>query len=510
MVFLPLAGGLALIFVGDSDEAGRRRVRLLSMAVSLAAFFVSAAVYVSFRENFAGMQFIERAEWIPRFGISYHVGLDGISLPLILLTTFLMPIAILFSWKDVEKRVRLYHMAFLFLETGMLGVFVALDFFLFYVFWEGMLIPMYMIIGVWGGANRIYAAIKFFLYTMAGSVLMLVAIMWLYFAAGLETFDILAYMEQPVQPWLQGWLFAAFALSFAIKVPVFPFHTWLPDAHVEAPTAGSVILAGVLLKMGTYGLMRLAMPLFPTAAREFAVFIMVLAVIGIIYGALVAMVQDDVKKLVAYSSVSHLGFVVLGLFSFNLLGASGSVLQMVNHGVSTGALFLLVGMIYSRRHTRMIADFGGIARVMPVFSVFFVIAALSSIGLPGLNGFVGEFTILAGVFNRSPAFAVAAASGVVLAAVYMLWMLQRVLFNGEPSGPNLGLRDLGAREWCVLIPMVALMFGLGLYPKPILSKIEPSARAWLQQVNRRVISVEAAPKIRALDLAARPRGEGRP
>ena len=495
MIFLPLAGGLALVFVNDASEEGRRRVRLISMAFVLAAFAISAWIYAGFREN-AEMQFTEKAAWIPQFGISYHVGLDGISLPLVLLTTFLTPIAVLFSWQDVDRRVRLYYMSILFLETGMLGVFVALDFFLFYVFWEGMLIPMYLIIGVWGGARRIYAAVKFFLYTMAGSVLMLVAILWLYFATGAKTFDILTHLSDPVDHALQGWLFAAFALSFAIKVPVFPFHTWLPDAHVEAPTAGSVILAGVLLKMGTYGLMRLAMPLFPEAAREFAPAIMVLAVIGIVYGALVAMVQDDMKKLVAYSSVSHLGFVVLGLFSFTLLGATGSVIQMVNHGVSTGALFLIVGMIYSRRHTRMIADFGGIARVMPVFSVFFVIAALSSIGLPGLNGFVGEFTILAGAFAPHPVFTIVAASGVVLAAVYMLWMLQRVLFNGNPSAANLGLRDLSARECCVLVPLVALMFGLGLYPRPILKTIEPSAQKWLRQVNRRVLSVKApAPRL---------------
>ncbi|MEE9241264.1 MAG: NADH-quinone oxidoreductase subunit M [bacterium] len=494
MVFLPLVGGLVLMFVRDSDEAGRQRVRAASLAISLLTFLISAAMYFGFRADYAEMQFLERAQWIPRFGISYHVGLDGISLPLILLTTFLTPITILFSWKDIGDRVRLYHMAVLFLETGMLGVFVALDFFLFYIFWEGMLIPMYLIIGVWGGPQRIYAAVKFFLYTMAGSVLMLVAILWLYFEAGTGTFDILAHLDRPIDPSLQGWLFAAFALSFAIKVPLFPFHTWLPDAHVEAPTAGSVILAGVLLKMGTYGLMRLAMPLFPTAARDFSTFIMVLAVIGIIYGALVAMVQQDVKKLVAYSSVSHLGFVVLGLFSFNLLGATGGVLQMVNHGITTGALFLIVGMIYSRRHTRLIEDFGGIARVMPVFSIFFVITTLGSIGLPGLNGFVGEFTILAGVFSRSIPFAAAAAAGVVLAAIYMLWMLQRVLFNGDPSPVNRGLLDLDTRERVVLLPLVVLMFWLGIYPNPILSKIEPSAQAWLRQVNRRVLRVESPRK----------------
>jgi NADH-quinone oxidoreductase subunit M len=501
MVFLPLVGGLFLFAVRDSDEMGRERVRMASLVFSILTFLISVVIYVGFRSDFAEMQFVERAGWIPRFGITYHVGLDGISLPLIMLTTFLTPLTILFSWRDISERVRLYHMALLLLETGMLGVFVALDFFLFYVFWEGMLIPMYLIIGIWGGTRRIYAAVKFFLYTMAGSVLMLVAILWLYYADGARTFDILAHLNRPVDPSLQGWLFAAFALSFAIKVPIFPFHTWLPDAHVEAPTAGSVILAGVLLKMGTYGLMRLAMPLFPTAARDFATFIMVLAVIGIIYGALVAMVQQDVKKLVAYSSVSHLGFVVLGLFSFNLLGATGGVLQMVNHGISTGALFLIVGMIYSRRHTRRIEDFGGIARVMPAFAVFFVITALGSIGLPGLNGFIGEFTILAGAFSRNIYFGVAATTGVILAAVYMLWMLQRVLFNGEPSSINQKLKDLSVREWAVLVPLVVLMFWLGLYPKPLLNKIEPSAQAWLNQVNRRVLRVESPEKRPAPQMA---------
>ena len=494
ILFLPMLGGLLLLFAREGARKGSGGVRAFALAVSLATFALSVVMYVGFRPGFAGMQFVEQAEWIPRFGIAYKVGVDGISLLLVMLTTILTPIAILFSFDDVRKKTRLYYMSLLFLETGMLGVFFALDFFLFYVFWEGMLIPMYLIIGVWGGDRRIYAAVKFFLYTMAGSVLMLVAIIWLYFTSGVGTFDILAHFREPVDTALQPWLFAAFAISFAIKVPIFPFHTWLPDAHVEAPTAGSVILAGVLLKMGTYGFMRLAMPLFPTAAREFAFLIICLALVGIIYGALMAMVQTDVKKLVAYSSVSHLGFVMLGLFSFNLLGASGSVLQMVNHGISSGALFLIVGFIYSRRHTRLIEEFGGLIRVMPVFSTFFIITALSSIGLPGLNGFVGEFTILLGAFERNVWFAVFAALGVVLSAVYMLWMLQRVLFGEVSVRANLGLADMNRREWLVMLPMVALMFWIGLYPKPLFNRIEPSAKAWLSQVNRRVLRVEAAPE----------------
>ena len=503
ILFLPMLGGLLLLFAREDARKGSGSVRAFALAASLATFALSAVMYLGFRADYAGMQFVEEASWIPRFGIAYKVGVDGISLLLVMLTTILTPVAILFSFEDVRKKTRLYYMSLLFLETGMLGVFFALDFFLFYVFWEGMLIPMYLIIGVWGGSRRIYAAVKFFLYTMAGSVLMLVAIIWLYFASGVGTFDILAHFREPVDVALQPWLFAAFAISFAIKVPIFPFHTWLPDAHVEAPTAGSVILAGVLLKMGTYGFMRLAMPLFPTAAREFAFLIICLALVGIIYGALMAMVQTDVKKLVAYSSVSHLGFVMLGLFSFNLLGASGSVIQMVNHGISSGALFLIVGFIYSRRHTREIEEFGGLLRVMPVFSTFFIITALSSIGLPGLNGFVGEFTILLGAFERNAWFAVFAATGVVLSAVYMLWMLQRVLFGEVNVRANLGLADMNRREWLVMLPMVALMFWIGLYPKPLFERVEPSAKVWLSQVNRRVLRVEKAPerKLRKSALA---------
>jgi NADH-quinone oxidoreductase subunit M len=379
--------------------------------------------------------------------------------------------------------------AMLILETGMLGVFISLDMFLFYVFWELMLIPMYLLIGVWGGPRRIYAAVKFFIYTMAGSVLMLLAIIALYFmnyrATGEYTFDLLTLYNLDIPMGTQFWLFLAFFFAFAIKVPMFPFHTWLPDAHVEAPTAGSVILAGVLLKMGTYGFVRFSLPLFPYASHQFVPIIAWLAIAGIIYGALVAMVQTDLKKLVAYSSVSHLGFVMLGIFVFNLQGMEGGILQMINHGLSTGALFLMVGMIYERRHTRMIADFGGLTKRMPVFAVFFMIATLSSIGLPGMNGFVGEFLILVGTFKANVLYAVLATTGVILSACYMLWMFQRVMFNKLSNPENQKLKDLNKREWAILLPIVILIFWIGIYPKPLISRLDVSVNHLLTQVDEK-------------------------
>ena len=416
MVFSPLIGAFLILFFRDDNEKHYKRIFLISIISSLVSFLFSLIIFVNFQAS-AEMQFVENIKWIESLGVSYRVGLDGISFPLILLTTFLTPIVLLFSLDDIKKRIRLYYFSMLLLETAMLGVFVSLDFFLFYVFWEAMLIPMYFIIGIWGGKKRIYSAMKFFIYTMAGSVLMLVAILWLYFSTGAGTFNILVFLNSPIDPFLQTWLFVAFALAFAIKVPMFPFHTWLPDAHVEAPTAGSVILAGVLLKMGTYGFIRLAIPLFPEAAIQFSPIFIFLSLVGIIYGALMAMIQRDAKKLVAYSSISHLGFVMFGLFSFNLLALGGSVLQMVNHGICSGLLFLTVGMLYRRRHTRLIDDFGGIAKVMPVFSVFFVITVFSSIGLPGLNGFVGEFAILSGSFRCQFIPTIIATCGVVLSSV---------------------------------------------------------------------------------------------
>jgi len=432
---------------------------------------------------------VERHRWLPEFGVQYLLGVDGVSLFLVLLTTLLTVLVALAAFGDVHKRVREYMILMLVLETGMLGTLLALDLILFYVFWEVMLVPMYLLIGVWGGPRRIYAAIKFALYTMFGSLLMLVAILYLAGlhrqATGAFSFDLLKLYDLSIEPSTQLWLFAAFALAFAIKVPMFPLHTWLPDAHVEAPTGGSVILAGVLLKMGTYGFLRFAWPLFPTAAAEAAPYIMAIAVIGILYGALVALVQPDLKKLVAYSSVSHLGFVMLGIAAMNVEGVSGAVFQMLNHGLSTGALFLAVGAIYERRHTRQIADFGGLWKIVPVYSVFFLIAMLSSVGLPGLNGFVGEFLCLLGAFGRDPRFVAPAVLGVVLGALYLTWMYQRVIFGPVTHEENRALADLSPREIAVFAPILALVFFMGVYPKPLLARMEPSVAAIVAHVEKR-------------------------
>ncbi len=476
VLFLPFAGSLVLFALRDNGRPAV--VKTVGFAFSAATFLLSLLLYARFDAANTGYQFVTSIPWIPSLSVSFSVGLDGISLLLVLLTTFLTPIALLSSWNAVEKKVRQYTMMILLLETGMLGVFCAVDMFLFYVFWEAMLIPMYFIIGIWGGERRVYAAIKFFLYTMFGSLLMLVAIIALGIYAstlpgGHFTTDLslLNAIGPQIPMTIQLWMFLAFALSFAIKVPLFPFHTWLPDAHVEAPTAGSVILAGVLLKMGTYGLVRFCVPLFPAAATLCAPYISALAVIGIVYGALVSMVQTDMKKLVAYSSVSHLGFVVLGIFAFTEAGLQGSILQMVNHGLSTGGLFLLVGMIYERRHTREIREFGGLAKVVPVLSVVLMIVTLSSIGLPGLNGFVGEFLILLGSFNSAvlnPWFAIIGATGVIFAAVYLLWMYQRVIFGSVKNEANRGLRDMSARELALMIPVLVFIVWIGVYPDTFL------------------------------------------
>ena len=484
LTFMPLAGMLILLFVPRHKE---ELIRRFTLALTLVVFICSLPLLIHFDGGNAGFQFEEQSAWIPSAGIGYHLGVDGISLLMVLLTTFLTPLVILSSWTSVTKRVKEYMMMFLLLETAMLGVFLSLDMVLFYLFWEGMLIPMYFIIGVWGGQRRLYAAIKFFLFTMFGGVLMLVAILALYFMngtqTGIYTFDYLELSKMLLASKAQVWLFFAFSLAFAIKVPMFPFHTWLPDAHVEAPTGGSVILAGILLKMGTYGFLRFCIPFFPTASQEYAWVILLLAVIGIIYGALVSWVQPDLKKLVAFSSVSHLGFVMLGIFAFTLQSVQGGLIQMVNHGLSTGALFLLVGMIYERRHTRLIADFGGLARQMPVFVTLFLIVTLSSIGLPGLNGFVGEFLVLIGAFQVHKLYAILAATGVILSAVYMLTMFQRVNFGPLEKEENRTLRDLNSREIVTLVPIILVCFWIGLYPAFFLGKSEAAAEKLLREAR---------------------------
>jgi len=485
VTFLPLLGAIMLLFInGEKQE----RIKRVALAIAVIDFIISLPLFILFKSDTSDFQFVQNVPWIKEFGISYHVGIDGISLFLFLLTSFLSLICILASW-SIKDRIKEYMIAMLILQTGMLGVFISLDLFLFYMFWELMLIPMYLIIGVWGGPRRIYATIKFFVYTMAGSVLMLIAIIFLYFmhfnATGEYTFDLLKIYNLDIPLGAQFWLFLAFFFAFAIKVPMFPFHTWLPDAHVEAPTAGSVILAGVLLKMGTYGFVRFSLPLFPYASHQFIPLITWLAVAGIIYGALVAMVQEDLKKLVAYSSVSHLGFVILGIFVFNIQGMEGGILQMINHGLSTGALFLIVGMLYERRHTRLIADYGGVTKKMPILAIFFMAMTLSSIGLPGLNGFVGEFLVLLGTFKSNVLIAVIATTGVILSACYMLWMFQRVMFNKITNPENSKLKDINRRELALLLPITILIFWIGIYPKPILSRMDASVNHLLTQVDEK-------------------------
>jgi NADH-quinone oxidoreductase subunit M len=489
IVFLPLAGALLLLLIENRDGRRDALVRWTALGVSLLVFAATLLLWSRFDPTRADFQFIERHPWIPAFGVQYYVGVDGISLFLLVLTAFLTPLALVSSWESVNHKVKEFAAFMLALESAMLGVFVSLDLFLFYIFWDAMLVPMYFLIGIWGYDRRIYAAVKFILYTAAGSVLMLLAIIglaWMHnsITGGGYSFDLLKLYDLRLPPQVEFWFFLAFTLAFAIKVPLFPFHTWLPDAHVEAPTAGSVILAGVLLKMGTYGLLRFAFPLFPTAAAFFAPWLAALAIVGIIYGALVAMVQPDMKKLVAYSSVSHLGFVVLGLCALNLQGVQGSVYQMLNHGVSTGGLFLIVGMLSDRRHTRQIAAFGGLKAVMPRLVAAFMLITLASIGLPGTNGFVGEFLILLGVFRWDPRLAAFAATGVILSAVYMLWMFQRVNYGPIVHEENRALPDLTRRERWVIVPAVAMAIFMGVFPGVFLKPMQPSVERFLQRMSR--------------------------
>src|SRR5665213_385474 len=496
VLFTPLVGALVLLFV-PRDNATMHRVignlfGILGLIVSLPLLW-----RFSLDPSAPRYQFPETADWIPSIGAHYSLGIDGISLLLVILTTLLGAISILSSWSAIKMRTKEYYILFLLLQVGMLGVFMSLDFFLFYMFWEVMLVPMYFLIGVWGSDRRLYAAIKFFLYTLIGSVIMLLGILALYFKAGGATFDMptLLASASKFDTHTQVLLFWAFFFAFAIKVPMFPFHTWLPDAHTEAPTAGSVILAGVLLKMGTYGFIRFSLPLLPqdaAARHKIVTIMMVLSIIGIIYGALVCMMQKDMKKLVAYSSVSHLAFCTLGIFALTPHGLSGSVIQQLNHGISTGALFLLIGVLYVRRHTRLISEFGGLSTPMPNFAAIYMIASLSSLGLPLLNGFIGEFTILRGTYEVSIRYTAWASIGIVLGAAYLLWLYQRVMFGPVTNPSNEHMADLNAREYATLLPLVFLMFWIGIYPKPLFRFLDRPVQEIVTQVNPGYYGAERA------------------
>jgi NADH-quinone oxidoreductase subunit M len=483
LIFLPLIGALFILM--QSEE---RAIWNSAFIFSLLPLVVSFYVLYEFNPQLADYQFVEQYDWIPAFGITYHLGVDGISLFLVLLTTILISLSLLYSGGgDIEERPREFCFFMLVLETGLLGALLSVDLFLFYMFWEVMLIPMYFLIGIWGHGRRIYAAIKFVLFTMVGSLLMLIAILYLVYQGHVHfnrvSFDLPLLYQVPLTPTQGRWLFAAFALAFAIKVPMWPVHTWLPDAHTNAPTAGSVILAGVMLKMGTYGFLRFAIPLFPTVAEEAIPLFMALAIVGIIYGALVAMMQPDLKRLVAYSSVSHLGFVMLGIFALNPEGVDGAIYQMLNHGISTGGLFLLIGMLYMRRHTREISEFGGLWKRVPVYAAIFMVVMLSSIGLPAINGFVGEFLIMLGAFLRIKLAAAFAVVGVILGALYLLWTYERVMFGPITHAVNETISDLNSREIAVMVPVLALMFLLGLFPRPLINRIQPSVTAMLARAN---------------------------
>ncbi len=484
ILLAPLAGAILVLLVPRRREAAIRWIATLSGA---AGFAVSLPLWFRYEPQGEAWQFVERAEWIPSIGAAWFLGVDGLSAMLVLLTTLMGAIAILASWGTIGERVKEYYVLLLVLQTAMIGAFVSLDALLFFVFWEVMLVPMYFLIAIWGGGRRLYSAIKFFLYTLAGSVVMLLGILALYFAAHAETgiysFDITRFQALDLPADLQVWIFVALFCGFAVKVPMFPLHTWLPDAHTDAPTAGSVILAAVMLKMGTYGFLRFSLPMLPDASRYFVPYMAALAIVGIIYGALVALAQSDWKRLIAYSSVSHMGMAMLGMFALTPVGITGSIVHQLNHGISTGALFLLVGIVYERRHTRDISAYGGLSAVMPVFAAVFLLMTLSSIGLPALNGFIGELLVLQGVFVVSPTWAACAATGVVLGAAYMLWLYQRTMFGALDNPANRSLRDLSVREAATLVPLVALAVWIGLYPAPLLRKLDSSVGRIVLRVN---------------------------
>jgi NADH-quinone oxidoreductase subunit M len=484
ILFEPLVGALLLLLVNKRNE---NAIRWIANIFALAGFVIAIPLWWIYNPADPAFQLVERAPWIPSIGAEYFLGVDGFSTLLILLTTMMGCIAVLSSWTAITERVKEYYIFLLVLQTGMLGAFMALDFLLFFLFWEVMLVPMYFLIGIWGSANRLYSAIKFFLYTLVGSVVMLLGILALYFyhhsVTGVFTFDVTQFHQLNVPFNLQWWIFLAFFLGFAIKVPMFPFHTWLPDAHTDAPTAGSVILAAVLLKMGTYGFLRFSLPILPDASRYFVPMIVVLSIIGIVYGALVALAQKDWKRLVAYSSVSHMAMVMLGMFALNPVGITGSIVQQLNHGISTGALFLIVGIVYERRHTREISEYGGLSKVMPVYAAIFLLMTMSSIGLPTLNGFIGEFLILQGVFIANKIWAAFAASGVVLGAAYMLYLYQRTMFGKVENPKNERLSDLSHREFATFAPLIVLAVWIGLYPKPFLDRLLTSVQHVVVRVN---------------------------
>jgi len=484
ILFTPLAGALLLLFINKKNES---TIRLVANVVSFIGFVISVPLWFWYDPQNPEFQFVERMQWIPSIGAEYFLGIDGFATLLILLTTMMGFIAVLSSWNAIHERVKEYYIFLLMLQTGMLGAFMALDFLLFFLFWEVMLVPMYFLIGIWGSSNRLYSAIKFFLYTLVGSVVMLLGILALYFynhsVTGIYTFDVTQFQTLNLPFNLQWWIFLAFFLGFAIKVPMFPFHTWLPDAHTDAPTAGSVILAAVLLKMGTYGFIRFSLPILPEATNAFVPMMILLSIIGIVYGALVAFAQKDWKRLVAYSSVSHMAMVMLGMFALNPVGITGSILQQLNHGISTGGLFLLVGVVYERRHTREISEYGGLSKVMPVYAAIFLLMTMSSIGLPTLNGFIGEILILQGVFVANWVWAAFAASGIVLGAVYMLSLYQRTMFGKVDNPKNEKLSDLSLREFATFAPLIVLAVWIGLYPKPFLDRLDTSVQRVVARVS---------------------------